>query len=245
MKNFFRQLKFGLWMYGFIFSMWSYYTRVNKYRKAGNISGEISAIRALQHTWGCGVLKKFGIVYHVTGLENIPEEPVLFVSNHQSYADIPLFVAAIDRQIGFIAKADLIKIPIFGSWIKAVRSVFIKRNDARAALKTMEAGAELLRKGFSLGIFPEGTRSRGPNMLEFKRGSLKLATKTGVPIVPVAISGSYKSFEVHGYPEPAEVTFTILPAFETRNLTKLEANNLAEKIEALIKTELQSGQRNL
>lgn len=238
MSNSYRKIKFGLWMYGFIFSMWSYYTKVNKVRAEGDIPAEIDAIRALQHKWGCGVLKKFGIRLQITGLETIPEEPVLFVSNHQSYADIPIFVAAIDRQIGFIAKADLIKIPIFGRWIKAVRSIFIKRNDARAALKMIDAGAELLKQGFSLGIFPEGRRSRGPNMLEFKRGSLKLATKTGVPIVPVAISGSYKSFEMNGYPEAAEVIFTVLPAIETKNLTKVEANNLAEKIEELIKREL-------
>ncbi len=238
MGNTLRKIKFGLWMYGFIFSMWSYYTRVNKVRSEGNIPAEIDAIRALQHKWGCGVLKKFGIKLHISGLDTIPQEPVLFVSNHQSYADIPIFVAAIDRQIGFIAKADLIKIPLFGRWIKAVRSIFIKRNDARAALKMIESGAELLKQGFSLGIFPEGRRSRGPDMLEFKRGSLKLATKTGVPIVPVAISGSYKSFEMNGYPMPAEITFTVLPAIETKNLTKVEANNLAEKIEELIKSEI-------
>lgn len=238
MSKIVRKINFGLWMYRFIFSMWPYYTRVNKFRTEGNIPAEIDAIRSLQHKWGCGVLEKFDIKLNISGLENIPSEPVVFVSNHQSYADIPIFVAAIDRQIGFITKAELVKIPIFGQWIKAVRSVFIKRNDARAAVRTIEAGVELLKQGFSLGVFPEGTRSRGPNMLKFKRGSLKIATKTGAPIVPVAISGSYKSFEQKGYPQATEVRFTVLPPIETKNLTKGEANNLTEKIEELIRRAL-------
>ncbi len=234
------KLKFALWMYGHIFRMWPYYSKVNKLRAEGNIPGEIDAIRDLQHKWGIGVLERFGVKLHVRGLEHIPQGPVLFVSNHQSYADIPIFVAAIDRQIAFFAKAELSQLPIFGSWIKAVRSILIKRKDARAALKAVETGGELLKQGFSIGIFPEGTRSRGPNMLEFKRGSLKIATRYQVPIVTVVIKGSYKSYEENGYPQPADVDIVILQAVETEGLTKAEAHGLAAKIEELIRCELLS-----
>ena len=86
-----------------------------------------------------------------------------------------------------MAKRSLGRIPVFGEWIRDIRSVFIDRDDARSSLKTMEEGIDLLKKGFSLVIYPEGTRSRGPELGEFKKGSLRLATKSGVPVVPVTL----------------------------------------------------------
>jgi 1-acyl-sn-glycerol-3-phosphate acyltransferase len=233
-----KMIGFALWMYVYIISLWPYYARIRKFNKSKDIAAEIDAIRRLQHTWGSGVLKHFGVRLHITGLENIPKGPILIVSNHQSYADIPIVTAVINRQAGFVAKAELARLPIFGKWIIAVRSVFIERNDARASLKAIEAGIALLEQGFSLGVFPEGTRSKGPQMGDFKKGSLKLATKTGVPVVPIAISGSFRSFEENGYPTPTEVHVCVMPAVETKNITKEDANNLTEKIEKMINDKL-------
>ena len=244
MKKFFKLTAFAIWMYGYIFYMWAYYTRVNKARLVGDVSKEIEEIRKLQHKWGLGVTEHYKIKINVSGLEKIPAEPVLFVSNHQSFADIPIFVAAIDRQIGFIAKYELSKIPLFGNWIKAVRSVFIHRGAGRESLKAIEEATELLNKGYTLGVFAEGTRSRGPNIQEFKKGSLRLAVKAGVKVVPVAINGSYVSYEKNAYPTPCTVEFVIMDPIDTIGLSRHEGSNLAETVEIIIKNKLDELQKS-
>jgi len=241
-----RMITFGVWMYAYILYLWPYYRRIRKYRAAGDVPGEIEAIRQYQHKWGSGVLRHYGVRLHVKGVEKVPDRPVLFVSNHQSYADIPIVVAAVNRQAGYVAKEELEKLPIFGKCIEAVRSVFIKRNDARASLRAIEAGIELLERGFSLGIFPEGTRSKGPIMHEFKKGSLKLATKTGVPVVPMAISGSYRTFEEKGRPAPTDVQIEIMDPIYTETLSREQKAELGETVEEMIRaklTELQNQER--
>lgn len=222
-----------------------FHYKIKAYRDAGNDEKEREEILNSTKTWGLGIMKKYKITLNVTGLENVPEGPVLFVSNHQGYADIPVFCAVITKkQLGFVAKDSLGKIPVFGEWIRDIRSIFIERDDPRSSLKTMEEGIGLLKRGFSLVIFPEGTRSRGPKTGEFKKGSLRLATKSGVPVVPVTMNGSYHVYEDLGYVHPgAKVDFYIHPAIETKDLSKSEANSLSERVEEIIKTKLEEIQK--
>jgi len=240
MKKLLKNICFAIWMYFNLRHLRPFHYKIKNFRESGNFVKEREQILNSTTTWGRGIVKKYKINLIVTGLENIPEGPALFVSNHQGYADIPIFGAAISmKQIGFVAKTSLGKIPVFGEWIRDIRSIFIERDDPRSSLKTIEGGIGLLNQGFSLVIFPEGTRSRGPEMGEFKKGSLRLATKPGIPVVPVTLNGTYHVFEEKGYVKPgATVTFHIHPVIETKDLSKLEANNLAERVEEIIKTKL-------
>ncbi len=246
MKKIYKLICFAFWMYFNLRHLRYFHFRIKKYRDSGEYEKEREQILNSTSTWGRGIMEKYKISLNVSGLENIPEGPVLFVSNHQGYADIPVFCAVITmKQIGFVAKTSLGKIPVFGEWIRDIRSVFIERDDARSSLKTMEEGINLLNKGFSLIIYPEGSRSRGPQMREFKKGSLRLATKSGVPIVPVTLDGTYNVFEKKGYVEPgAAVDFHIHPAIETKGLSKAEQNGLAERVEAIVRTQLEEIQSN-
>lgn len=141
--------------------------------------------------WGKDLINASGSKIKVIGEENIPKDgSVLFVSNHQSYLDIPILLGFIDKPKGFIAKAELSKYPIFSTWMKALKCVFIDRSDVRQSLRAIKEGIKLLKDGYSLVIFPEGTRSKDGTLMEFKQGSLKLATKSGMPIVPVTINGA-------------------------------------------------------
>ena len=240
----FKLAGFAIWMYFNLRHLRPFHYKIKKYRDIGDYEKEREQILGSTSTWGLHIMKKYRIKLNVSGLENVPDGPALFVSNHQGYADIPVFCAVLaKKQIGFVAKTSLGKIPVFGEWIRDIRSVFIERDDARSSLKTMEEGIEFLKKGFSLVIFPEGTRSRGPKQGEFKKGSLRLATKSGVPVVPVTLNGSYNVFEKHGYVKPgAEVDFHIHPAIETKDLSKAELNGLAEKVETIILTKLEEFQ---
>lgn len=244
MKKIYRLYKnicFAFWMYFNLRHLRPFHFKIKNHRDAGDDVKEREQILNSTTTWGKGIVKKYKIELNVEGLENIPDGPVVFVSNHQGYADIPIYGAVISmKQIGFVAKNSLGKIPVFGEWIRDIRSVFIERDDPRASLKTIEEGIGLLNRGFSLVIFPEGTRSKGTKMGEFKKGSLRLATKPGIPVVPVTLNGTYHVFEEKGHVQSgAKVDFFIHPAIETKELSKQEANNLAEKVEEIVKTKLE------
>ncbi len=235
----FRNIPFVLWFYWFLRTIEPIKKNIKKYREEGNAEMERAEIRKAEDAWGQALVKKAGITLNVRLAEPLPEGPVVFVSNHQSYWDIPVYFAAVqDRQFGFVAKDSLGKVPGFGSWIAAIRSVFIKRDDARASLRAIEEGVELLKQGYSLVIFPEGTRGRGAEMKEFKKGSLRLATKAGVPVVPITLNGTYQGFEEKGYVSPARVDFIIHPAIETKDMPRKEASDLAGRVEDIVRKEL-------
>lgn len=117
----------------------------------------------------------------VSGVENIPQDqPVLFISNHQSNLDFILLLAKINVPVGFIAKVELEKIPLLRDWMRVIDCLFMDRDDMRQQVKTIVEGINILKKGKSLIVFPEGTRTRDGNMMEFKAGTFKLATKSKV-----------------------------------------------------------------
>jgi len=133
-----------------------------------------------------------GIKIKATGLENIPrDKPVIFAANHQAAADILLLAGFIPVHFRFAIKKELFKIPIFGWYLRKSHYLLIDREMILSAYKLVDAITEILETGDSLLIFPEGTRTRTGELGKFKRGSLLAALKTNVPVVPVAISGSY------------------------------------------------------
>lgn len=141
------------------------------------------------------VLAMAGADLSVDGLENIPDEAVLFVGNHQSYFDIVATYVYIKRGVGYVAKKEMNKVPILNLWMKGINCLFLDRENIKEGLKTILQGVELLKSGYNMFIFPEGTRHQGPEMLPFKEGSTKMAERAKVPIIPVAISGTADLFE--------------------------------------------------
>lgn len=235
----FQNIKFAVFAYWDLRKIRKTRKLIHQYKAAGQYDLEREQIGILQDTWGTSLIEHIGAEVNIVGRENIPEEPVVIVANHQGYGDIPILTQIMKhRQFGCVAKEELEKVPVFNDIILDVRSVYIRRDDARASLRAIETGIEYLKQGFSMAIFPEGTRSHGPQMGEFKRGSLRLATKPGVPVVPVTISGSYKCFEEQGYVRPDRVDVYIHPPIETKNMDRREAAGLAETVEEIVRTKL-------
>ncbi len=146
--------------------------------------------------WGFACeLFQAGCHLTVLGRENIPDEPVLFASNHQSYFDILVTHNAINRPVGFVAKKEMEHFPLLPLYMKDIGCIFLNRTDPREGVKAILAGAQLIKDGHSMLICPEGTRSRCDEMNEFKEGSLKMAEKAKVPVVPVAILGTNRLLE--------------------------------------------------
>jgi len=186
--------------------------------------------------WASNVLNYVGAKVNIVGKENIPKGACLYVANHQGFFDIPIVVETVGNSIGFIAKKELLKFKVLTYWMTQMHCIFIDRSNVRESIKAINEGIENLKNGHSMVIFPEGTRSKGPSIGEFKKGSLKLALKSGVPIVPIAIDGSYKLREGNEKSriKPAEVKVTICKPIYTENLSREDQTNLAEIVKGLI-----------
>lgn len=132
-----------------------------------------------------------GIKCNVIGAENIPADtPVLFVSNHRSNLDILLMQITAGVPVGFVAKTELKKIPLLGFWMSDIGCVFLDRANIKSAVKSISEGVTHIEAGCSMAICPEGTRSHDGEMKDFKDGSLKLAAKAKVPVIPAAVIGT-------------------------------------------------------
>ncbi|MBO7402590.1 MAG: 1-acyl-sn-glycerol-3-phosphate acyltransferase [Lachnospiraceae bacterium] len=143
------------------------------------------------------VLFAAGVKVEATGLENVPEEPVLFCANHRSLADIPVFYTTVPTRTGIVSKKEVKKVPFLSWWMSLLNCLFLDRSDVKQALKTILRGVDNIKNGSSMCIMPEGTRVHDEEMLPFKEGSFKMAEKTGCPVVPVAIWKSDEVFELH------------------------------------------------
>lgn len=215
-----------------------YKNEIEDAKAKGDFQRERDNIQQAESIWSNNVMKMFGTNLVVHGKENLPKTgPVVFVGNHQGYADIISYCAAISPSIAFayVAKDDLGKIPLYGAWIRRIRSVLIKRDDPRASLKAIDEGIDLIHKGFSLMIFPEGTRSKGPEPGSFKRGAFKLAVKPEVPIIPVSLNGSYKMYEETGVLKGTRIDVMIHPAVNTKGLSRQEEKEMCLEVEKIVK----------
>ena len=154
---------------------------------------DVESLKIVQYMFSL-ILKLAGITVTVKGAENIPRDrAVLFVGNHRSYFDILVGYTTVPGFVGFVAKKEMEKIPLLRSWMKNVNCLFLDRKDIKAGLKTILEGIEKVKNGISVWIFPEGTRNRNKDLKEllvFKEGSLKIAEKSGCPVVPVAMVGT-------------------------------------------------------
>ncbi len=153
-------------------------------------------VRALSRVWARGVLFLLrwltGIKHIVQGAEHLPTSPCLIVCNHQSAWETIAFLLLVP-DVAIVTKIELLKIPVFGSYLKRSPMIPIDRDSGSKAIRKMiEDGQAAVRAGRSILIFPEGTRQAPGSKIEFKRGVELLASKLGVPILPVAMnSGEY------------------------------------------------------
>lgn len=130
------------------------------------------------------------------GLDNIPaDKPVLFVGNHRGFFDVIISYTYIKGRAAYVAKKEMMKVPILRTWMTNIKCIMLDRSNTRAALKAILSGIDYIKNGTSLVIFPEGTRNKGEGVLEFHAGSFKLAEKSGCLIVPVVQNNTSTIFE--------------------------------------------------
>lgn len=131
--------------------------------------------------------------YTVRGTENVePGTQYFFLANHLSNFDIPLLFRAIPTPIRYLAKKELYKIPVFAQALKVAGIVKIDRGAGASSYTAINEGvAQAKANGYSLIVFPEGTRSRDGALHPFKKGAFRMAISTGLPVVPVTVNGTW------------------------------------------------------
>ena len=187
--------------------------------------------------WGKTLSFIFNIKLIVKGKHNLQDRNYIFASNHASLIDIPLLLIAVNRYTVFIAKSELSKIPIFKSILDRAGFIFVDRKNNDSAVKSMNNLMEDIKKiPRSVAIFPEGTRTSDGNLLPFKKGAAIFAINTDIPVVPVAISGTYswskkKLFDI----SQSVISFEFGEPIITENYSFNDRDYLTEKIKTNIK----------
>jgi 1-acyl-sn-glycerol-3-phosphate acyltransferase len=194
--------------------------------------------------WSSLILKTSCIHVNVKGLENLPaDETVIFCSNHPSAMDIPILFVSLPLQFRFVAKRSLFNVPFLGWHLWRSGHIPIDREHPQKAYRSLDRAAERIRAERPVVLFPEGTRPRSEALGPFKRGSFYLAIKSGVPVVPVTISGSravLKPDSLHVRPGPVEVT--IHPPIPTSGLALDDVETLSDQVRNSILSSFRSGE---
>lgn len=140
-----------------------------------------------------------GVKRTVIGEENVPkDQAVLYVGNHRSIFDIVISYPRVPRPTGFIAKKEILRVPLLNIWMIYMDCLFLDRKDIRKGMEMILTAIDKVKNGISIFIYPEGTRNKTDAPLgEFKKGSFKIAQKTNCPIIPVVINHSDEVFEQH------------------------------------------------
>ncbi len=240
-KGMFRLIAFLGYMVSYLIYSLPTLARIKKLDDNLPVAEKDCIVHQLPAKWSSTIMKITGSDVQVNGQEFIPDGPVVFVCNHEGDFDIPVLLAFIEKPFGFISKVEVKKAPIISSWMEAMNCVFIDRTDRRSAVKSIKDGVEKLKEGHSLVIFPEGTRSKGGPIAEFKTGSLRLAKDAGVPIVPIGIQGTSDIFEKnHRLVRPANVVIQICEPIPPEKIGNKQTKDLAEEIRQTIITSLES-----
>ena len=172
--------------------------------------------------WTYFTINIIGMEIEVEGFENIPDKTCVFMGNPQ-------------RTLDFVAKKELAKAPLIGYWITHVKSVTIDRDNVREGMKAINQAVNNIKDGYNFTIFPEGTRSKDGKIHEFKKGSVKIATKSKAPIVPVAIKGTSACFEDSKEFVPGKVKVIFGEAIETENISREVEKELMLRVEESVR----------
>lgn len=185
---------------------------------------------AVMGWWGRAFVRLGGWTVRVEGEDRIPEGGAILAANHQSLVDIPLCLTALPREIRFLAKRELGRIPLFGYAMAAAGNLFVDRDDPRDAVHMMRRATELLGRGARIVVFPEGTRSDDGAIGEFRPGAFYIAWKTGAPLFPVYLEGGRRALPKGSLRfRPAELRVRVLPPVCSGGDRALSRERMAEE----------------
>lgn len=162
----------------------------------------------------------------IEGKENLEKgKHYVITTNHQAMFDI-LLLHALKFNVRWIAKRELMKMPFVGHAMFIHGDVRIDRGDSRSALKMMKQCKDILNKGVSISMFPEGTRTKTGRLGNFKDGAFIMAKDSGVGILPIVIDGTANAFDVWKLKIPHTFTIKVLPAISPEIVSNTDVKEL-------------------
>lgn len=167
-----------------------------------------------------------------------PDGPFVVVANHQSMLDV-LLISKVPREMKWIAKESLFKMPWIGWIFRLSGDIPVRRGESESGAEALGKAKRYLANGMSVMLFPEGTRSTRGTMLPFKSGAFRLAVEAGVPVLPIAVSGT-----AHGMPKggiwvrPCRAVARILEPVPTAGLGLEDVTRLRDEVRARIEATL-------
>ena len=200
-------------------------------------------LHKIARLWGKSILVVSRVKVCVKGLSNIdPASPYIYMPNHQSNFDIPVLLGHLPVQFRWLAKMELFKIPVFGRAMRKAGYISIDRHHRESAFESLKVAANKIKSGVSVLIFPEGTRSWDGNIRPFKKGGFVMAIDSGVPIVPVVITGTRAimpkgKFRVY----PGHVSMVIHKPIGTSTYTRETKEALMESVRRVICEKFETG----
>jgi 1-acyl-sn-glycerol-3-phosphate acyltransferase len=186
--------------------------------------------------WGKIQLGITGTRVRIQGLENIePEKSYILVSNHQSSFDIFALLGYLPIQFRWTAKAELFRTPFMGWAMSRIGYIPIERDSPKKAYRSMLRAAEVVRKGVSVFIFPEGTRSPDGNLQPFKKGVFLIALKSQAPILPISIQGTSRIMQKGDWRTyPGQVRIQIDPPIDTAGIPAEKEEQLSQRVRSTL-----------
>jgi 1-acyl-sn-glycerol-3-phosphate acyltransferase len=150
-------------------------------------------IDVLGRLWSRWIVWVCGIDLEVVGLERLrPGQSYVLISNHLSNFDIWCTLGSMPFTTRFVAKKELLRLPVFGQALALSDHIVIDRQDPQEAIEKINAATARAPEGIGILFYAEGTRSRDGKIHDFKKGGASLALRTGLPVVPVSVSGTRK-----------------------------------------------------
>lgn len=181
--------------------------------------------------WSWPVSKFMGLTFSIKGTEKIvPGTSYIITPNHQSNADILALLMTLPVRFRWVVKKELLRIPLFGSAIRGTGAISLDRKDREGSVRRLKEGTSKLGGGWSVLIYPEGTRSSDGRLQPLKKGAFMMAVQTGIPILPVTCNGAFKVMPKNTLVIKAgHITVTIGDPIETAGLTEEDIPALMEK----------------
>jgi 1-acyl-sn-glycerol-3-phosphate acyltransferase len=178
-----------------------------------------------------------GVKRTVIGEENVPKDKaVLYVGNHRSIFDIVICYPRVPNPTGFIAKKEVLKVPLLNIWMIFLDCLFLDRKDLRKGLEMVLTAIDKVKNGISIFIYPEGTRNKTDEPLgEFHKGSFKIAQKADCPIVPVVVTKTDEILEKHApFIKGTHVTIEYCKPIIIKELDKEDQKNIDQYVKKII-----------
>lgn len=185
----------------------------------------------IARAWAWGVAKLVGVTASLHGGREVdPEVSYVITPNHQGNVDILALILTLPMYFRWVIKRELLRIPFFGWGLGRTGAISLDRHKSREAVKQLQQGSGKLEGGWSLLIYPEGTRSPDQNLLPFKKGPFRLAVATKVPMLPVTVNGAFKILPRKTLlPRPGHLTVTLGEPIPTENLSVRDVPALMEQ----------------